>query len=75
MEHGWLDGAGRAAGVDEGRLRGVHAFMIQNMRSKVKREVCPRLSTVVLVLQCFGERERQFTIYPAVAGPPLRYGD
>ncbi len=56
MKHGWLDGAGRAAGVDEGRVRDVHAYMIQNMRSKVKREVCPRLSTVVLVLHIFGKR-------------------
>ncbi len=55
MEHGWHDGAGRAAGVGEGRLRVVHAYMIQNTCSKVKRGVCPPLSTVVLVLHNFGK--------------------
>ncbi len=56
MEHGWLDGAGRAAGVGEGRLNDVHEYIIQNTRSKVKQQVCPPLSTVVLVLHILGNR-------------------
>ncbi len=45
----------RCAG-DEGFTLGTPWYIIQNIRSRVNSEVCPPLSMVVLVLQCFAKK-------------------